>query len=114
MTRGLILLLHPIQVMVTSGYLLGIDLGSSSVKGSLVDICSGQSIAAAQSPAEEMPMLAVNAGWAEQDPALWWEHTIRSVRNCVHKSGVKAEAVMAIGIAYQMHGLVVVDKDQRP
>ena len=100
--------------MKNDGYLLGIDIGSSSVKASLVDTSSGQSVSSAQSPAEEMVMIAVNPGWAEQDPELWWEHTKRSVKNCIQKSGIKPDAVLAIGIAYQMHGLVIVDKNQNP
>ena len=100
--------------MIRSGYLLGIDIGSSSVKASLVGVTTGQSIASAQSPDEEMSMIAIQSGWAEQNPELWWEHTVRSVRRCLQQSGIKPDEVLAIGIAYQMHGLVVVDKDQKP
>lgn len=94
-------------------YLLGFDLGSSSVKVSLVDSTTGQTVATAQSPREEMPMLAVRAGWAEQDPEMWWEHAVKSTHECLKKSGVKGDEVAAIGISYQMHGLVCVDKEQR-
>ena len=94
-------------------YLLGFDLGSSSVKVSLVDSSTGQTVASAQSPKEEMPMLAVRAGWAEQDPEMWWEHAVKSTHECLRKSDVKGDAIAAIGISYQMHGLVCVDKDQR-
>ena len=100
--------------MNTSGYLLGIDLGSSSVKASLVGTSFGQTIASAQSPAEEMPMIAVRPGWAEQDPDQWWEHTVKCIKNCIQKSAIKPDAILAIGIAYQMHGLVIVDKDHQP
>jgi len=95
-------------------YLLGLDIGSSSVKASLVDSETGQSVASAQSPSEEMPMLAVQSGWAEQDPEMWWEHVLKSTKNCLQKSGVNVSEVKAIGISYQMHGLVVVGKDHRP
>lgn len=94
-------------------YLLGYDLGSSSVKASLVDIDTGQAVASAQSPAEEMGMLAVKPGWAEQDPELWWEHIVKSTKICLQKSAAQASDVSAIGISYQMHGLVCVDKDQK-
>jgi xylulokinase len=94
-------------------YLLGFDLGSSSVKVSLVDAGSGQTIASAQSPAEEMPMQAVKAGWAEQDPEMWWEHAIKSTHTCLKKSSISGEAIQAIGISYQMHGLVCVDKNHK-
>jgi xylulokinase len=92
-------------------YLLGYDLGSSSVKSSLVDARSGKTVASAQSPAEEMPMLAVRPGWAEQDPAMWWEHIVKSTHSCLKKAGIRGEEVTAIGISYQMHGLVCVDRN---
>ncbi|MBL7858240.1 MAG: carbohydrate kinase [Cyclobacteriaceae bacterium] len=95
-------------------YLLGIDIGSSSVKASFLDAESGQVVAAAYSPSEEMPMLAVKSGWAEQDAEMWWEHVIRSTRSALLKSGISSEQVKAIGISYQMHGLVVVGKDHKP
>jgi xylulokinase len=91
-------------------YLLGYDLGSSSVKASIIDADTGQVTASAQSPAEEMSMVALRAGWAEQDPSLWWEHAIKSLQACLKKAGVKGEEIVAIGISYQMHGLVCVDK----
>lgn len=94
-------------------YLLGYDLGSSSVKASLVNAATGQAVSSAQSPAEEMGMLAVMPGWAEQDPEMWWDHVVKSTRMCLQKSGVQASEIAAIGIAYQMHGLVCVDKNQR-
>src|SRR5687768_7986791 len=95
-----------------SQYLLGYDVGSSSVKVSLVDAKSGQVVSSAQSPAEEMPMLAIQPGWAEQDPEMWWEHAQKSTHACFSKAGVSGKDVTAIGISYQMHGLVCVDKNQ--
>ncbi len=100
--------------MNSEGYLLGIDIGSSSVKASLVEVGSGKTIVSSQSPAEEMPMLALNPGWAEQDPEMWWEHTVKSVRASLAKAKADPSHVLAIGISYQMHGLVVVDKDLKP
>lgn len=93
--------------------LLGLDIGSSSIKASIVDAATGQSLASAQSPAEEMPMMASHPGWAEQDPEMWWKHLVLSVKSCLKKSAAKSEEVQAIGISYQMHGLVVVDKAQQ-
>lgn len=90
--------------------LLGLDIGSSSIKASVVDVATGQSLATAQSPAEEMAMLAPHPGWAEQDPAMWWKHLVISVQNALRKSGANGAEVQAIGISYQMHGLVLVDK----
>lgn len=94
-------------------YLLGLDIGSSSVKASLVDVDSGKSIASAQSPSEEMAMAAPQPGWAEQEPDLWWDHAVISIRSSLAKAGVKGDTIAAIGISYQMHGLVVVDKDHK-
>lgn len=93
--------------------LLGLDIGSSSIKASLVDAGSGQSVALAQSPSEEMAMQAPQPGWAEQDPELWWQHLVKSVRACLKKASAVPEGVKAIGISYQMHGLVTVDKNHR-
>jgi len=93
-------------------YLLGYDLGSSSIKATLVDTETGQTAASAQSPAEEMPMLAVQPGWAEQDPAMWWEHAVKATQACFSKAGITGDSIVAIGISYQMHGLVCVDKNR--
>lgn len=92
--------------------LLGLDIGSSSIKASIVDASLGQSLATAQSPAEEMPMLSAQPGWAEQDPDLWWQHLVISVKTCLKKCAASPAEVKAIGISYQMHGLVVVDKNR--
>jgi len=97
-----------------SQYLIGIDVGTSSIKASVVDASTGLTVASAHSPAEEMTVSAVNPGWAEQHPDLWWEHTIKSVKAALTKTSVDAKSVVAIGISYQMHGLVLVDKDYKP
>jgi xylulokinase len=95
-------------------YLLGLDIGSSSVKAAVVEAESGKTLASAQSPAEEMAMQAPQPGWAEQDPMLWWEHVGKSIRKCLNQPGVNPKEIAAIGISYQMHGLVCVGKDGRP
>jgi len=92
-------------------YLLGYDVGSSSVKASLIEITTGQAVATAQSPSEEMPMIALRSGWAEQDPELWWDHATKSLQSCLKKSKINSSEIVAIGISYQMHGLVCVDKN---
>jgi xylulokinase len=99
-------------VMNTQQLLLGLDIGSSSVKASVVDAATGQTIRSAQSPKEEMPMLAVHPGWAEQDPEMWWQHAVQSIKECMQ--GIDTSSIQAIGIAYQMHGLVLVDKNLKP
>ncbi|MFI3319360.1 MAG: FGGY family carbohydrate kinase [Rikenellaceae bacterium] len=93
-------------------YSLGIDIGSSSVKVSLMDIQSGECLASATNPSVEMPIDAVQSGWAEQDPQMWWRYVGAGIRSVGDKFSL-AE-VAAIGITYQMHGLVVVDKEGTP
>ena len=51
---------------------LGIDIGSSSVKVSLLDIASGECAASSANPATEMPIGSPQSGWAEQDPQYYW------------------------------------------
>ena len=91
-------------------YLLGFDVGSSSVKASLVDVESGEIASSAFYPEKEAPIMAVKAGWAEQDPQMWWENAKLSLKKVMNTTGAKGEDILAIGISYQMHGLVCVDK----
>jgi xylulokinase len=93
--------------------LLGIDLGSSSVKASVIDGESGKSLATAYSPSDEMKIIALKSGWAEQDTEIWWSNLRAAIRECCHKLGQKKSEIGAIGISYQMHGLVAVDKDSK-
>ncbi len=95
------------------GYLMGYDLGSSSVKASLLEIETGRVIASATAPQAEMAINAPRPGWAEQDPALWWDNLKRATAGIAESSGFDLRDVQAIGIAYQMHGLVIVDKSLR-
>ena len=94
-------------------YLLGFDVGSSSVKASLVDAETGICAASAFYPETEAPIMAVKAGWAEQDPQMWWENAKLSLKKIMTETGAKGEDIQAIGISYQMHGLVCVDKNQQ-
>ena len=94
-------------------YLLGFDVGSSSVKASLVDIERGDIAASAFYPEKEAPIVAVRTGWAEQDPQMWWDNAKLALRKIMHQAGAKGEDIAAIGISYQMHGLVCVDKNQK-
>lgn len=93
-------------------YLLGYDIGSSSVKASLVNAVTGKCVASAFYPKTEAAIIAVKQGWAEQEPANWWENLKLSTKAIMAESGVKADDIKAIGISYQMHGLVCVDKNQ--
>ena len=92
-------------------YLLGFDVGSSSVKASLVNADSGKCVAAAFYPKHEAEIIAVKAGWAEQNPQTWWDYAKMSLQAVMSEANVKGDEIAAIGISYQMHGLVCVDKN---
>lgn len=97
---------------MTSRCLLGFDVGSSSVKASLVDVATGKCVASAFYPKSEAPITSKRIGWAEQDPRMWWDNLKLATAEVLSKAGkVKVEAV---GISYQMHGLVCVGKDGEP
>lgn len=97
-----------------AGALLGIDIGSSSVKVSLLDIESGRAIAQTTSPNTELPISSPQPGWAEQHPDLWWEHVTQAIGALRSSHSADLGAVKGIGIAYQMHGLVLVNQDGNP
>ncbi len=90
---------------------LGVDVGSSSVKVSLLDGVSGKSLSSAQYPENELTIEAPQSGWAEQDPQTWWECTVLATKKVLQDSGCDTAQIKGIGISYQMHGLVVVDKN---
>jgi len=92
--------------------LLGIDLGTSSIKVSVTDSQNQKCLASAQYPEEESEIIALKPGWAEQSPEMWWEHVQQAILLCNAKKLYNARDIKAIGIAYQMHGLVLVDKEQ--
>ena len=83
------------------------------MKASLVDIETGQCAATAFYPEHEAPIKAIKAGWAEQDPQMWWDNAKLSLKKIMSEAGAKGEQIKAIGISYQMHGLVCVDKNQQ-
>lgn len=93
--------------------MLGLDIGSSSIKCSALDLDSGTVIGRAVSPADEMPIDAPKPGWAEQHPDLWWKHLRLAIRKLLSENHLDPEDVKSIGISYQMHGLVLIDKEFR-
>ena len=93
--------------------LLGYDVGSSSIKATLMDAETGQVLAAATSPDKELEIVAKQLGWAEQDPAVWWEHVKNATKKIQATAEFDAGDVHAIGISYQMHGLVAIDKNKQ-
>src|SRR5215210_1986160 len=94
--------------------LLGIDVGTSSIKVSVVDSQTQQCVGSAQFPDVESEIKSVQPGWAEQSPDMWWQHVQEAIKRAGALKGINLADVGAIGIAYQMHGLVVVDKKQAP
>ncbi|MDD3078368.1 MAG: FGGY family carbohydrate kinase [Paludibacter sp.] len=94
-------------------YLLGYDLGSSSVKASLVNAKTGKCTSTAFFPKKEMEIKSVKSGWAEQDTEVWWQNLKEATKAVMNESKVLPEEIKAIGISYQMHGLVLVDKNQQ-
>ncbi|MGB3467666.1 MAG: FGGY family carbohydrate kinase, partial [Cyclobacteriaceae bacterium] len=91
-------------------YLIGYDIGSSSVKAALVEVSSGEKVAVCQYPDEEMSMHSAQPGWAEQDPKAWWDAVKKASNKLFQSVAVTPSDVKAIGISYQMHGLVLVDE----
>ena len=94
-------------------YLLGYDLGSSSVKASLVNATTGECVSSAFFPKTEMAIKSVKSGWAEQSPETWWENLKLSTQAVISEAGINVDEIKAIGISYQMHGLVLVDENQK-
>jgi len=98
--------------MNNKSYLLGLDIGSSSIKAALIDTDSGEAIRVAQAPEKELPILSPQAGWAEQDPETWWKYAKEAIDK-LFKDNPGKKDVQAIGISYQMHGLVMMDKNNK-
>lgn len=92
-------------------YSIGYDIGSSSIKAALIETVSGKSISVVSEPSVEMEMIAVKNGWAEQDPNDWWKHVCKATHQLIKNNKIDPKDITGIGISYQMHGLVVVDKD---
>ncbi len=93
--------------------LLGIDIGTSSIKVAIVDGTTQQTIVTAQYPESETPITSLQNGWAEQSPEMWWQHVQQAILKANATGKYNPKDIAAIGIAYQMHGLVCVDKNQQ-
>ena len=94
-------------------YFIGYDIGSSSVKASIINGETGKAVASAFYPKAEMKIIAKQTGWAEQDPESWWENLKLATKDVLSSSKINPADIKAIGISYQMHGLVVVDKNKK-
>ncbi len=95
-------------------YYLGLDIGSSSIKAALVEITTGKSLGVVQAPEQEMGMHAQKNGWAEQKPEDWWQHVCNAIHKLKKQHNITRTEIKGIGISYQMHGLVIVDKEGVP
>jgi xylulokinase len=95
-------------------FTIGIDLGSSSIKLSLFDVETGLGLTTLQLPETELSIIALKPGWAEQDPNEWWHLIQLGIPQLIAQSGIDGDEVAAIGITYQMHGLVCVDHNHQP
>ncbi|MET1056171.1 MAG: FGGY family carbohydrate kinase [Pedobacter sp.] len=93
--------------------LLGIDIGTSSIKVAVVDAATQQVVSSAQFPEKESLITALQPGWAEQSPEMWWDHVQQAFAICKATGKFDAQDISSIGIAYQMHGLVLVDREQK-
>lgn len=94
-------------------YLLGYDIGSSSVKVALVEVASGETVQLVKAPEQEMNISAPKASWAEQEPESWWQYACEGTKALLAATRIKPNQIQAIGISYQMHGLVIVDQDKK-
>lgn len=94
-------------------YLLGFDIGSSSIKACIISGESGECLASGFYPEKEMKITAIRSGWAEQEPEQWWENLKLAVAGIMQKSAVSPFEIDSIGISYQMHGLVLVDRHRQ-
>jgi len=92
--------------------LLGIDIGTSFIKATVVDADTQKALATAQCPDSENPIKSLQPGWAEQSPEMWWEQTLQAIQKLTSSGKFDPKEIAAIGISYQMHGLVLVDKNQ--
>jgi len=95
-------------------YSIGYDIGSSSIKAALVESKSGRVLSVVNEPSQEMEILAVKNGWAEQNPDAWWTHVCVATKRLLSENSIVSKEITSIGISYQMHGLVIVDASGVP
>ena len=91
-------------------YTIGYDIGSSSVKIALVEAETNNSIAVVTEPQDEMPIHAEKEHWAEQNPQMWWDYLCTGTQRILKENSLHSSQILAVGISYQMHGLVLLDK----
>ena len=99
---------------MTREYYIGFDIGSSSVKVAIVDSETGENILSIHEPKHEMSILSEQKDWAEQNPNDWWTYICQATKRILNESKIDASKILAVGISYQMHGLVIVDSKGEP
>ena len=95
-------------------YSLGLDIGSSSIKIALVDLSGKKEATVVRVPESEMSISSPELHWAEQDPDAWWHHSLEGIKKAIQVAGIAPNQIKSIGIAYQMHGLVLIDREGKP
>ena len=94
-------------------YTIGYDIGSSSVKAALVEAKTGKVLARVTAPETEMGMDAPEPGWAEQNPEDWYKYVVAATQDILARTQVNSKDIKAVGVGYQMHGLVLVDAEHQ-
>lgn len=94
-------------------YYIGYDLGSSFVKIALLDFNTNKQVALIKEPSSEMEIISLKDNWAEQDPKLWWKYICNGTKKLINKTNINRDFIKAIGISYQMHGLVLLDNKKK-
>ncbi len=92
---------------------IGYDLGTQFIKATLFDADTGKVVDSVQVPKQKQDIIVVQKGWAEQDTDMWWSNVVAATKQLQAETQYNADDVKAVGIGYQMHGLVAVDKDQK-
>ncbi|MCQ0110020.1 xylulokinase [Zhouia amylolytica] len=95
-------------------YAIGYDIGSSSIKAALVNLKTGKCETIVQLPEKEMDIIAKKIGWAEQNPEIWWRYVCQATKLILQKTKINPNNITDIGISYQMHGLITLDKNGNP
>jgi len=94
-------------------YYIGYDLGSSFVKIALLDSKTNKQVSLIKEPSSEMKIISLKDNWAEQDPELWWKYICDGTKKLINKTKINKDHIKAIGISYQMHGLVLLDNKKK-